>query len=123
MDFVPAVTKALQNYAQFEGRAVRSEYWWFALFNVLCLAAATLIDTLLGDATIVEILVSLGLLVPGLAVGARRLHDIDRSAWWLLVGLVPVVGGIVLIVWFATRGTPGPNRFGAGPLPAIPAAA
>jgi uncharacterized membrane protein YhaH (DUF805 family) len=123
MQFVPAVTKALQNYVQFEGRAFRSEYWWFALFNVLCLVAATLIDTLLGDATIVEILVSLGLLLPGLAVGARRLHDTDRSGWWLLLGLIPVIGGIVLIVWFATPGTPGPNRFGADPLQRLPAAA
>jgi uncharacterized membrane protein YhaH (DUF805 family) len=123
MEFVPAVRKALQNYAQFEGRAIRSEYWWFALFNVLVLVAATILDTLLGNATIFEILASLALLLPGLAVGARRLHDIDRSGWWLLVGLVPVLGGLLLIVWFATPGKPGPNRFGGDPLQVLPAAA
>jgi uncharacterized membrane protein YhaH (DUF805 family) len=115
MEFVPAVRKALQNYALFEGRAIRSEYWWFALFNVLCLVAATLLDTLF-DSNAVEILVMLALALPGLGVGARRLHDLDRSGWWLLAGLVPVFGTILLIVWFATRGTPGPNRFGPDPL-------
>ena len=95
-------------------RCVR-RYWWFALFNVLCLVAATLLDTLFNS-NAVEILVMLALALPGLGVGARRLHDLDRSGWWLLAGLVPVVGTIVLIVWFSTRGTPGPNRFGADPL-------
>jgi uncharacterized membrane protein YhaH (DUF805 family) len=78
--------------------------------------AASIIDAA-GHVTLVEPLASLVLLLPSLAVGARRLHDIDRSGWWLLIGLVPLVGAILLIVWNCMRGTAGRNRFGADPLP------
>lgn len=63
-----------------------------------------------------SVVVGLGLLLPGLGVGVRRLHDLDRSGWWLLIGLIPIVGFIVLIVWFATAGLPGDNKFGPAPV-------
>lgn len=93
-------------------RSVRSEYWWFALFNIVALTAISLLGALLHDHGVLYTLASLALFLPALAVGVRRLHDLDRSGWWLLVGFVPVIGTILLLVWFCTRGTTGPNRFG-----------
>lgn len=112
MGFQEAVVTVFRNYASFSGRAARSEYWWFALFSFLVSAAMTIID---GSGMLAS-LWSLLVLLPTLAVGARRLHDIDRSGWWLLIGLIPLIGIIVLIWFFVTRGTDGPNRFGADPL-------
>ncbi|MBN8872039.1 MAG: DUF805 domain-containing protein [Rhodospirillales bacterium] len=104
----------LRKYASFAGRAPRAEYWWFVLFEILVQLAANMIDHALETTPpgLVGPLASLALLLPALAVAARRLHDIDRSAWWLLLYLVPVVGWLVLLVWHCTRGTRGPNRFG-----------
>lgn len=112
MTFQDAVTSVFRNYATFSGRAARSEYWWFALFSFLASAVLSLLD---GSGTLPAIW-SLLVLLPTLAVGARRLHDTDRSGWWLLIGLIPLLGWIVLIWFFVTRGTEGPNRFGADPL-------
>ncbi len=112
MDFVAAVTKALQDYVVFSGRSVRSEYWWFALFNILALTAVSLLGALLHDHGVLYTLGSLALFLPALALAVRRLHDLDRSGWWLLVGFVPIIGTILMLVWFCTRGTTGPNRVG-----------
>lgn len=111
MDFVTAIKTCLTKYVGFADRARRSEYWYFALFLVivsLALDAAELQQ--------VSMFFSLVTLLPAIAVGVRRLHDTNRSGWWLFLLLVPLVGSIVLIVWFASRGTPGPNRFGDDPL-------
>jgi uncharacterized membrane protein YhaH (DUF805 family) len=112
MNFQQAVASVFRNYANFNGRAARSEYWWFVLFSFLVSAVLTLID---GSGLLSGIW-SLIVLLPSLAVGARRLHDTDRSGWWLLIMLVPLIGFIVLIWFFVTRGNDGPNRFGADPL-------
>lgn len=113
MNMIEAVKAAFSKYATFEGRARRSEYWWFILFNFIIAVILNMISPgLLGG------IWSLATLLPSLAVGARRLHDIDRSGWWLLIGFIPVVGLIVLIVFFATRGQTMPNRFGLPPLTA-----
>jgi len=112
----------LERFAQFVGRAGRAEFWWFALANFI----ASLILNLLGRASgifvVLGLIYSLGVLVPSIAVGIRRLHDTTKSGWWLLIGLVPLVGFIVLIVFFATQGNPGPNQYGPPP-PSEPAAA
>ncbi len=111
MDFATAIKTCLAKYVGFAGRAPRSEYWYFTLFLILAsiaLAAAGL-DQVGNFFSVVTLL-------PSLAVGVRRLHDTDRSGWWLLLLLVPLVGMIVLIVWFASRGTQGANRFGGDPL-------
>lgn len=116
MNFTDAVRSVVQlNYANFSGRARRSEYWYFVLFNIIISVVAALVDQLLMSVLgfgFIGIIISLGLLIPGIAVGVRRLHDTDRSGWWLLLGLVPLIGFIVLIIWFATEGTKGDNRFG-----------
>ena len=99
-------------------RAPRAEYWYFVLFTVLVGIGAQILDAaLLNGSAVFAPLANLALFLPGLAVGVRRLHDRDRSGWWWLIGLIPVVGAIVLIVWFASRGTRGSNRFGYDPLP------
>jgi uncharacterized membrane protein YhaH (DUF805 family) len=111
MDFMTAVKTCFAKYATFTGRAIRSEYWWFALFTFGASLIATLIDVMLGLPSILSTLVNLALLLPGIAVGVRRLHDTDRSGWWWLIVLVPGVGIIVLIVFMCLEGTEGANRF------------
>jgi len=106
----------LQNYFGFGGRARRSEYWYFVLFNFLIMVALVIIDSLIDPQhNILAIIYFIALLIPGLAVTFRRLHDTDRSAWWLLIGLVPLIGPIVLIVFYCQEGTKGDNRFGPDP--------
>ncbi len=114
MGMPEAVRSVLTKYADFSGRARRSEFWWFYLFNFLVSIVASIVDQVIGFPAL-QIVVGLGLLIPGLAVGARRLHDTDRSGWWQLIAFVPLVGIILLIVWWATEGHPRPNRFGAPP--------
>lgn len=113
MDFKQAVIRCLRDkYADFGGRASRPEFWWFALASVLVGLVLNILH--LG---IIAMLVNLALIVPSFAVGARRLHDIGKSGWFQLVFLVPVVGLILLIYWFAQPST-GPNEYGEGPAPA-----
>ena len=120
MDFSTAVRTCFQKYADFNGRATRPEYWWFTLFLFIGGVVMGLIDGAIfgfGETAgkPLGILFSLGTLLPMLAVSVRRLHDLGRSGWWLLIGLIPLVGAIVLIVWFATKSAPGANAHGADP--------
>jgi uncharacterized membrane protein YhaH (DUF805 family) len=105
MTFGESIKTCFSRYADFNGRASRSEYWWWSLFVVLASLAATVINET------VSILFSLGTLLPCLAVGARRLHDTNRSGWLLLLGLIPFIGWIVLIIWTAQEGKE-PNQYG-----------
>ncbi|OAN76557.1 hypothetical protein A8B78_03515 [Jannaschia sp. EhC01] len=114
MDFMTAVKHVFANYANFSGRARRSEFWWFYLFTIICNVVATTIDGAIGM-PIVSIVVMLGLLIPGLAVAIRRMHDTGRSGWWIFIILIPLVGIILYIYWFVQRGTVGPNAWGADP--------
>jgi uncharacterized membrane protein YhaH (DUF805 family) len=113
--------EALKKYAVFSGRARRMEYWYFVLFNIIVATVLALIDTLLGTTTgvssfgILSGLYSLAVLIPTLAVTVRRLHDIDRTGWWILINLIPLIGTIVLLVFALTPGTPGSNRYGPDP--------
>lgn len=119
MDFAQAVKTCLNKYANFSGRAQRSEYWYFFLFMVIVNIVASVLDSIIfGDMPLLYLIATLALIVPSIAAGARRLHDTDKSGWWLLLGLIPVVGVIVLIVFFCQRGTVGPNQFGLDPLQA-----
>ena len=110
---------ALKRYAVFEGRAQRQEYWFFLLFNILISIALSMLDGALvvtgSGIGVLSLIYALAVFLPGLAVTVRRLHDTDRSGWWVLIGLVPVIGSIVLLVFMAIDGTPGPNRFGSNP--------
>lgn len=120
MDFQTAVKTCFQKYAEFSGRARRSELWWFILFNLIVAAILSLLD---GGSNILSGIYNLAVLLPSLAVGARRLHDIGRSGWWLLIGLIPVIGLIVLIYFYVQPGERGPNPYGPDPLDGEPRAA
>jgi uncharacterized membrane protein YhaH (DUF805 family) len=119
--FADAVRTCLSKYADFTGRARRSEYWYFVLFEILVSIAASIIDAILGTrgtmggTGVVGLLAGLALLLPGLAVTIRRLHDIGRSGWWWLISLIPIVGWIIILVWTCTDSQPGANQYGASP--------
>lgn len=108
-------------YAQFTGRARRTEYWYFALFNLIASVVLAVLDGLFGTlnaatgAGLLSGLYALGVLIPSLAVAVRRLHDTNRTGWWLLIALVPIVGVIVLIVFMLLDSQPGTNQYGPNP--------
>lgn len=107
----------LRKYAEFTGRARRSEFWLFWLFTVVVGGIAAALDYMLfpGAFQPVQMLVGLGLLIPSLAVAFRRLHDSGKSAWWLLLWLIPILGWIALLIFYLTPGTAGPNAYGPDP--------
>lgn len=115
MDFSTAVQACFSRYATFSGRAPRAEYWWWTLFVIIANAVLTAVDTMLGFDSLLSGLFALATLLPSLAVGARRLHDLGKSGWWLLIGLIPLVGVIILIIWFIRPGEPGQNAYGPNP--------
>ena len=121
----------LKKYAVFSGRAGRSEYWFFVLFNVIISIVLGAIDALIfgfnaqSGMGLLGGLYSLAVLIPSIAVSVRRLHDTDRSGWWILIAFIPLIGAIVLLVFMVMGSMPGDNRFGAypsetpdGPVPA-----
>jgi uncharacterized membrane protein YhaH (DUF805 family) len=107
-------TGVLKNYVGFQGRARRAEYWQFALVNFVIVVVLDIVDLAIKS-PILAALYGLAILLPGLAVAFRRLHDTDRTAWWLLIILVPFAGWIVLLVFACLEGTPGPNKYGPNP--------
>ncbi len=114
------LTDALVKYAVFSGRARRTEYWGFALMQILLYLAATVLDVILGVMTdgefmIFTIMTMIALFIPSLAVTVRRLHDTDKSGWWLLIYLVPFIGGLVILAFMLIDSDPGTNRFGPNP--------
>lgn len=125
MGFKEAVRSVLSQYATFSGRARRSEYWYFVLFTLLTAIAASIvggiIGGIIGDAATAGVigmacyyLCCLALLLPGLAVSVRRLHDTGRSGWWLLISFVPLVGGIAILIFTLTDSKPD-NQYGPNP--------
>lgn len=122
MDFQTAIRTVLKDkYATFSGRAARSEYWWFALFSVIASSILTVIDTAIfgSDFGVLGPIFSIAVLVPSIAVGVRRLHDLGRSGWWLLIILIPLIGILILLYFFVQKGTDGPNEHGPDPLAPI----
>jgi uncharacterized membrane protein YhaH (DUF805 family) len=115
MGFTEAIKSGFGNYTNFSGRARRSAYWYWLLFALLMSIAANIIDAVVGTAPVLSLLVALGLLLPGLAVSVRRLHDTGRSGWWILIGLVPLIGFIVLIVFYVQDSEPTENQYGPPP--------
>ena len=113
--------QALKKYAVFSGRSRRMEYWYFVLFNIIVSIVLGVIDGLLGTsgsyagAGLLSGIYGLAVLIPSLAVTVRRLHDTDRTGWWILIALVPLIGVIVLLVFAALDGTPGDNQYGPNP--------
>jgi uncharacterized membrane protein YhaH (DUF805 family) len=121
MDFMTAVRTCLSKYVDFSGRARRSEYWYFALFSFFVSLATSIVDAIIGtdydgatSGGLVSTVASLALFLPSLAVGVRRLHDTGRSGWWILIGIIPIIGWILLIVWFCTD-SEADNQYGPNP--------
>lgn len=117
----------MKKYATATGRASRAEFWYFTLFNIIFSIAASIIDGILGlgrnDSLLtIGTLYGLALLIPSIAVGIRRLHDIGRSGWWMLISLIPIVGTIWLIVLYATKGMPEDNQYGPSTVGNMPPA-
>ena len=104
----------IKNYVGFSGRARRTEYWMFFLFNLIIGIVLEIIGLALKT-QILYYIYGLAVLLPNLAVGVRRLHDTGKTGWWLLIGLIPIIGWIVLLVFFATPGQPGNNQYGPDP--------
>jgi uncharacterized membrane protein YhaH (DUF805 family) len=121
MGFQEAIRSVFSKYVTISGRASRSEYWWWFLFVVLAQLVLGALDAMLfgggpESPGLLGGLFGLAILLPSICVAGRRLHDRDMSAWWLLLGLIPVIGFLVLLYFYVTKGTDGPNRFGPDPL-------
>jgi uncharacterized membrane protein YhaH (DUF805 family) len=112
MTFPQAIEAGFKNYVNFSSRASRSEYWFWILFSVVGQIVFAIADAMTGI-RVLSVLFVLSTLLPGIAVAVRRLHDLDKSGWFLLLVLVPLVGAIILIIWACQEGTAGPNRFGS----------
>jgi uncharacterized membrane protein YhaH (DUF805 family) len=104
MTFTDSISTCFKKYATFDGTASVSEFWWFFLFQIL----VSLVAQMLGYT--ISTIISLAMLLPALAVGCRRLHDTDRSGWWQLLALIPIIGWIVLVVFWVQDGKA--NRYG-----------
>lgn len=116
--FVESLKKTLvENYCNFNGRARRSEFWYFALFGCILGVVLSILMSILGDilGSVVSLVVSLAVFLPQLGVHVRRLHDINKSGWWLLINFVPLLGSIILIVWACKDSDPLTNQYGASP--------
>lgn len=117
MTFGQAIASGFQNYVTFSGRAARSEYWYWVLFVILVSIATYALDAVIfpdSETGPINLLAGLALFLPGLAVGIRRLHDLDRTGWWFLIAFT-IIGLVLLFVWACMKGTAGPNRFGPEP--------
>jgi uncharacterized membrane protein YhaH (DUF805 family) len=119
MGFQDAVTTCFSKYVDFQGRASRPEYWWWVLFVVvvgivLRVVGQAIFGWASAGAGIPGLLFHLAVFLPGLAVAVRRLHDTDRSGWWLLIAFIPVIGWLVLLYFMIQPGTPSPNLYGDG---------
>ncbi len=108
--FMNYYVRALKKYADFEGRDTRPQYWYFFLFNLIIYIILSIIS--------VDILTSLyylAVFIPSLAIAIRRLHDIGKSGWWVLIGIIPIIGWIWIIILLATKGEDKPNKYGSVP--------
>ena len=107
-----AISEAFKNPFPYSGRASRSAYWWFFLFDVICYVVAGILQRVHGPVVVVAVIIYVIMFFVNLSLAVRRLHDTDKSGFWVLIGLIPIIGGIVLLVFYLMPGTPGPNRHG-----------
>ncbi len=108
-------TIVTEHYFDFEGRVRRQTFWHYILVYFVIIIVLAIVQSIVHLGTLLSGLAGLALLLPNLGIAARRLHDTDRSAWWLLIGIVPVIGWLLLIYWYCLPGTAGANQFGADP--------
>ena len=121
MTFAEAVRSGFDHYVKFDGRASRPAFWWWFLFGILVGIGATIIDAIIGSFGVVSGLAALALLLPNLSVAIRRLHDTDHTGWWVLIGLIPIIGFIVLLIFYLRQSDPGENQYGPPPAEGVPA--
>lgn len=107
--------KVWKDYAVFRGRAHRTEYWMFVLYNFMVTVILVLLDAIAGHTDVLEFLYALAIAIPSSAVAMRRLHDTGRSGWWLWIGLIPIIGQLILLVFLVQEGTSGGNEYGPDP--------
>ncbi len=107
--------EVIQKYAVFDGRARRKEYWMFILFHIIIVIVISIIEGAFGSPGVLSTLYGLAVLLPGIGVSIRRLHDTGRTGWWMLIGLIPILGAIVLLVFMVQDGEPGENQYGPNP--------
>jgi uncharacterized membrane protein YhaH (DUF805 family) len=113
---ITSYVEVIRRYADFHGRAGRPEYWWFLLANFIVYAILAILASAAGAFfSVVLVLYAIAVFLPSLGVSIRRLHDTNRSGWWLLIGLIPLVGSIVLLIFYASAGDPRANRYGQVP--------
>jgi len=110
--------EVLKKYAVFSGRAHRTEFWMFALFSFIVTIVLSVIDAIIGTMGLLYSLYSLAVLLPSLGVSIRRLHDIGKTGWWLLIAFVPVIGSIVLLIFMVLESQEGQNQYGPNPIAA-----
>lgn len=111
MNLFESIASGFRHYVNFRGRALRSQYWWWTLF----VSVVAIVANVIQNATNIDWLfavVALALFLPGLSVAIRRLHDTNRRGWWILIGLIPIVGWIILFIWYVSKGTEGDNNYG-----------
>lgn len=104
-----------KNYVNFSGRTRRAGFWWPWLFLIIINIVFSIIDSVVFQANILSGIFSLAVIIPQLSLSARRLHDIGKSGWWYLICLIPLIGAIVLIIWWAKEGDSGDNAYGPDP--------
>ena len=122
MSFSEAIKDGFDHYAKFDGRASRTSFWWWVLFVIIVSIVANIIDLAI-DAPVISTIVGLGLLLPGLSKAIRRLHDTGRTGWWILIGLIPLIGFIVLLIFYLEKSEPTENQYGPPSPDAAPAVA
>ena len=116
MNFQTSIKTCFNKYADFSGRALRSEFWWFVLFSLLGGIVSVIIDVMILGYSIesngpINLIFTVALILPGIAVTARRLHDVNRSGWWQLIELT-IVGILLILVWNVTEGEKKKNKYG-----------
>ena len=115
MGFSEAIQSGFNNYVNFAGRASRSAYWYWVLFNVVLSIVANIIDVSVIGFSVLSAVVGLGLFLPSIAVGVRRLHDVGKSGWYMLFALIPILGGLYLLYLAVQPSQPGANAYGPAP--------
>lgn len=115
MQIVDSYKDFWKRYVDFSGRTSRSDFWFYVLGAIVVSIITNILDGVIGQPIFTPLL-GLASIIPAIAIYARRLHDINKSGWWQLIALIPLVGAIVLIVWFAKKGDQDKNRFGVNPM-------
>lgn len=122
MNFTQAISSVMGKYATFSGRACRSEFWYWTLFTLIASIVLSMVDLSLFASEqygMLSLIFSLAVFIPGIAVTVRRLHDVNKSGWWILIVLIPFLGLLLLLYWEVSRGTEGANDYGNNPLDSL----